>query len=168
MKVPVFRPYSYWALITFWVILIGLIVFGIWLDTILIWIIYWLLLLGLTLVRKRMVYWYRAGMALIKQEKFREAIPFFEKGYHYFKQNPRADKYRLILLANCSRMTYQEMALCNIAFCYSQLGEIEQAQEYYLKVMEYFPDNVVARTSLNVLTPLVKRIRNLEADSGVV
>lgn len=31
-----------------------------------------------------------------------------------------------------------------------------------------FPDNVVARTSLNVLTPLVKRIRNLEADSGAV
>ncbi|MFT4093590.1 MAG: tetratricopeptide repeat protein [Niabella sp.] len=93
----------------------------------------------------------RLGMRLVKQQKFTEAIPFFEKNVSYFSNNNRVDKYRFLTLLSSSKMTYKEMGLCNIAFCYSQTGDGLKAKEYYERVLKAFPENGLAIAGLNML-----------------
>jgi tetratricopeptide (TPR) repeat protein len=91
------------------------------------------------------------GVQLTKQHSYVEAIPFFEASYKYFTAHPWMDKYRYITLLSSSKMCYREMALCNIAFSYSQVGDGKKAAEYYRKTLESFPDNGMAQAGLRML-----------------
>lgn len=91
------------------------------------------------------------GMKLVKSEKFEEAIPFFQKSYDFFNENIFLDKYRFVTLLSSSKMAYREMALVNIAFCYSQIGNGKKSREYYNRTLEEFPDNPLAKVGLNML-----------------
>lgn len=97
---------------------------------------------------------HRKGMKLVKSEKFKTAIPYFEKSYTFFKDNNWIDKYRFITLLSSSQMTYQEMALVNIAFCYGQIGNGEKAKEYYTQTLQVFPENGLARAGLKMLNSI--------------
>jgi tetratricopeptide (TPR) repeat protein len=94
---------------------------------------------------------HRFGMALVKRNEFREAIPYFQKSYAYFSKHAWLDKFRFITLLSSSRMSYREMALNNIAFCYGQLGDEEKAKEYYSRTLTEFPGNELAKAALNML-----------------
>jgi len=94
---------------------------------------------------------HRAGMKLVKQMKFTEAIPHFEKSVDYFTRNSWVDKYRVIVLFNSGKMSYKEMGLCNLGFCYSQIGNGEMAKKYYTAAITEFPQSGVARVALNML-----------------
>jgi tetratricopeptide (TPR) repeat protein len=93
----------------------------------------------------------RNGMSLIKQEKFSEAIEYFEKSYDFFSRHNWIDKYRFLTLLSSSRMCYKEMALANIAFCYGQIGNGLKSKEYYEKTLQEFPDNGIAKAGLNLI-----------------
>jgi tetratricopeptide (TPR) repeat protein len=97
---------------------------------------------------------HREGLKLTKEHKFENAIPKFENSYKFFTQNNWIDKYRFITLLSSSKMNYREMALCNIAFCYSQIGNGEKSIEYYKKTLEEFPENGLAQTGLKMLTSI--------------
>src|SRR4051812_3023465 len=60
---------------------------------------------------------HRRGMALVKQKRYAEAIPFFKNSYTFFTKNLWIDKYRYLTLFSSSAISYREMALNNIAFC---------------------------------------------------
>lgn len=94
---------------------------------------------------------HRRGMALVKQGDYEHAIEHFKNSYAYFTRNKWVDTYRSIVLLSISRISYREMALLNVAFCYSQTGEGEKAKEYYNRVLEEFPNSVMAQTALNML-----------------
>ena len=94
---------------------------------------------------------HRQGMRLVKQQKFGEALPYFEKSVKYFSKNNWVDKYRFLTLLSSSKMTYKEMGLCNIAFCYSQTGNGQKAKEYYEQALNEFPENGLALAGLNML-----------------
>jgi tetratricopeptide (TPR) repeat protein len=94
---------------------------------------------------------HKKGMQLIKQQKFNEAISWFEKSIISFTKNPWRDKYRYILLLSSSKMTYKEMDLCNIAFCYSQTNNGKMAKELYEKVLKEFPENGIAISGLKLI-----------------
>jgi tetratricopeptide (TPR) repeat protein len=94
---------------------------------------------------------HRQGIRLVKQHKFGDAIPYFEKSVDYFNKNNWVDKYRFLTLLSSSKMTYKEMGLCNIAFCYGQTGNGHKAIEYYEQVLKEFPGNGLAITGLNML-----------------
>jgi len=94
---------------------------------------------------------HRKGMKLVKSEDFEKAIPYFEKSYDFFTKHNWIDKYRFITLLSSSRMTYQEMALANIAFYYGQVGNGAKSKEYYTRTLEEFPENGLAKTSLKML-----------------
>src|SRR5678810_278268 len=102
---------------------------------------YSLLALGLrNLVAKN----HRQGMRFVKQQKFVDALPYLEKSVDYFAKNNWVDKYRYLTLLSSSKMTYKEMGLCNIAFCYSQTGNGQKAKEYYEQALREFPENGLA------------------------
>ena len=94
---------------------------------------------------------HRQGMRLVKQQKFVDALPYFEKSVEYFSKNNWVDKYRFLTLLSSSKMTYKEMGLCNIAFCYSQTGNGQKAKEYYEQALNEFPENGFALAGLNML-----------------
>jgi tetratricopeptide (TPR) repeat protein len=94
---------------------------------------------------------HRRGVRLTRQQKFSEAIPFFEKSVDYFSKNSLIDKYRFLTLLSSSKMRYREMGLCNIAFCYSQTGKGSKAKRYYEEVLKAFPENSLAIAGLNML-----------------
>lgn len=94
---------------------------------------------------------HRNGMRKLKTEDFENAIPDFEKSFEYFKNNNWIDKYRFLVLLSSSRITYKEMALNNIAFCYGQIGHGEKSKEYYERTLSKFPDSILAKVGLRFL-----------------
>jgi tetratricopeptide (TPR) repeat protein len=94
---------------------------------------------------------HRQGMRFVKQQQFSNAIPFFEKSIDFFTNNKWVDKYRFITLLSSSRMSYKEMGLCNVAFCYSQIGNGLKAKEYYERTLGEFPSNGIAITALKLI-----------------
>jgi tetratricopeptide (TPR) repeat protein len=94
---------------------------------------------------------HKKGMALVKEGAFEEAIPFFQESYSYFTRHEWIDKYRFLTLLSSSRISYREMALNNIAFCYSQSGDGEMAEKMYLKTLEEFPGSGMAQAALRMI-----------------
>ncbi len=102
---------------------------------------------------------HRQGMKLVRKQKFEEALPYFEKSVEYFSENRWVDKYRFLTLLTSSRMSYKEMGLCNIAFCYRQIGNGQKAKEYYEQVLKEFPENGLALVGLNMLKSMDNKVQ---------
>lgn len=98
--------------------------------------------------------YHRAGMRLVKQNNFVEAIYKFEKSVDFFTKNNWLDRYRFLTLLSSSNMTYKEMGLCNIAFCYSQTNNGQKAKEYYEQILREFPENGLAIAALRMLNSI--------------
>lgn len=95
---------------------------------------------------------HRQAIKMVKLHQYEIAIHLFEESVDYFSRNSWVDQYRAITLLTVSRMGYKEMGLCNIAFCYSQIGEGQTAKEYYELILSEFPDNGLAQAGLKMLT----------------
>jgi tetratricopeptide (TPR) repeat protein len=93
----------------------------------------------------------RAGIRLVQQERFAEAIPKFQESFEFFERHPWIDRYRSIVLMSPSAMSYREMALANIGFCYGQLGDGERSRAYFQKCLERFPGSGLATAALRML-----------------
>lgn len=93
----------------------------------------------------------RAGMVKVKQEKFNEAIPCFEKSYDFFKKYHWIDQYRYITLLSSASTSYKEMALVNIAYCYGQMGEGARAKEAYERALSEYPKSGIAKAGLRLM-----------------
>ena len=93
---------------------------------------------------------HKQGMNLVKQEKFSDAIPFFLDSLEMFAKYSWVDKYRYFLISS-SKMSYREMDLNNIAFCYSQIGEKEKAIQFYKQTLQEFPDSGVAKAAMKFI-----------------
>lgn len=94
------------------------------------------------------------GIKLFKSGSYAQAINEFEKSYAFFTRHQWIDKYRFIALFSASKISYKEMALLNIAFCYSQIGNGSKAKEYYQKTLQLFPGSEMAKSALRMLNPL--------------
>lgn len=97
---------------------------------------------------------HRKGMLLCKQGNYVQAIEEFKKSYHFFCRHTWIDKYRYLTLLSSSKVSYTEMALMNIVFCYAQLNDVKLAKEYCQKTLEYFPDSETAKSTLNMISSL--------------
>ena len=54
-------------------------------------------------------------------------------------------------MMSASAISYREMALCNIAFCYSQLGDGQKAESYYRRALDEFPNSALAVAALRMI-----------------
>lgn len=94
---------------------------------------------------------HRRAIALLRERKFSEAAPLFEASYAALSRRPWIDRFRFFILGSGSSMSYREMALCNAAFAYSQLGEGQRAIQLYEQALQEFPDSSLAASSLQML-----------------
>lgn len=94
---------------------------------------------------------HRRAMALVKRERYAEAIPLFQESLEFFDRHTWIDRFRFVALMSSAAMGYGEMALLNIAFCYSQIGDGRQARSNYQECLRRYPDNRIAVAALRVL-----------------
>jgi len=94
---------------------------------------------------------HRRGMRKMGRSDFEGAIGDFERSLEFFEKNAWLDTYRLIFVMSAGQMMFKEMALVNIAFAHGQCGRGEKAIETYEKVLQLYPKNVVAKTTLRML-----------------
>ncbi len=91
------------------------------------------------------------GMALVRAERFADAIPKFRDSLAFFDRYAWIDDYRSIVLMSPSAASYREMALANIGFCFSQLGDGTKSREAYQECLRRFPRSALATTALRML-----------------
>lgn len=108
------------------------------------------LLLSFT-IRMLVLKSFSGGMKLLKKSRFEEAIPCFEKSVDFFIRNSWLDTYRYLVLFSSSKISFKEMALCNIAFCYMQIGKEQKAKKVYERILKEYPDNEIARTAQTMI-----------------
>jgi tetratricopeptide (TPR) repeat protein len=94
---------------------------------------------------------HRTGMKEVRTENFERAIANFEKSYAFFKKHDWIDKYRFLVLLSSSSITYKEMALNNIAFCYGQIGQGDKSKEFYERTLKEYPESGIAKAALRLL-----------------
>ena len=150
-NLPIFGQIAWKSLLLHFIILLGIIgifsIAGVTEPFIFGFISYFILLLSLRRLVPRN---HSRGISLIKRKKFKEALEEFKKSYDFFKRNKWIDKYRHIVMLSSSRISYTEMDLLNIAFCYGQLGDGKKAKEFYEKTLLEFPDSEIAKVSLKM------------------
>jgi len=95
--------------------------------------------------------WHRLGMKRLGESNFEEARNCFNKMYFMMKSSKVLRHLELFLLANTSDMTYAEISLCNIAYTYVAQNDIQNAVIAYNRVLEEFPANVMAKSTLKLI-----------------
>ena len=95
---------------------------------------------------------HRLGVRLIRAQRFEAAILHFAKSVDFFARHRWIDQFRAVTLLSASRMSYREMAMCNIAFGLSQLGRGSEAKTVYQNVLREYPDNSLANAAMRMIT----------------
>lgn len=94
---------------------------------------------------------HRRGMRHIRRADFEGAIPHFEESYRFFSDHAWVDRYRCLTMMTASAMNYREMALLNIAFCRTQLGDGVRGREYYERALREYPGSPIALVALKMM-----------------
>lgn len=102
-------------------------------------------------VRNLLTKSHRKGIYLSKAGKFADAIPEFDASYEFFTSHLWVDRWRFLTMLSSSATSYREMALCNIGFCYGQIGDGRKSKEYYERALQEFPNSVLAIAALNII-----------------
>jgi hypothetical protein len=87
----------------------------------------------------------------MRGRKWEAAIPHFESSYAFFSAHQWIDRFRSVILMSPSAASYREMALVNVAFCYSQLGHGTEAKSVYERALREFPGSPVASSALKLI-----------------
>jgi tetratricopeptide (TPR) repeat protein len=94
---------------------------------------------------------HRRGIRLVLLGRYEEAIPAFENSLSFFTRHVWIDRFRAVTMLSPSKMSYREMASCNVAFCYALIGQGAKAKAIYQSVLADYPDNPLAPASLRML-----------------
>lgn len=94
---------------------------------------------------------HRRGMHHLRLQQYPEAIREFESSYSFLSRNRWIDRGRSITMMSPSAISYREMALLNIAFSYSQLGQGANAKDHYQRAFDMFPNSMMAKAALRLI-----------------
>ncbi|MBS1660732.1 MAG: tetratricopeptide repeat protein [Bacteroidetes bacterium] len=92
----------------------------------------------------------------MRQEKYEEAVGYFQKDVEYYTKREWIDKYRAALMISWSTISYREIALCGMAYCLIQNGQVKEGKEVYEFVLKEYPESEAARRSLNAINLIQK------------
>lgn len=84
---------------------------------------------------------HRKGLYYLRKGEYEGAVYAFQKSYRYFSKHRWIDEYRAFTLFSISYLSYREMALMNIIYCYQQLGKNEDAKRLHKRLSAEFPQN---------------------------
>ncbi len=102
------------------------------------------------------------GIKFIKQQRFKDAIPFIEKDIEYFTKKAWIDRFRFFLLLSSSGKSIREISLCNLAYCHLQNGNLKESVDIYKNVLEQYPENITAKAQLNTINVIISSAGTLK------
>ncbi|VAV96106.1 hypothetical protein MNBD_ALPHA08-677 [hydrothermal vent metagenome] len=95
---------------------------------------------------------FNKGLRLLLAEKnLEEATSLFERFLLLLGRRRWIDRWRFLVLLSPAAITYREMSLVNIAYCYAHLGEREKSKAQYEQTLEQFPDSAIASSALKMI-----------------
>jgi hypothetical protein len=94
---------------------------------------------------------HRRAISLCKRQQFELAIPEFEESLSFFRKNVWVDDWRALTMLSTAGMSYREMALVSLGFCYGQVGDGVKSRSFYEQAMREFPDNGMAESALRLM-----------------
>jgi hypothetical protein len=94
---------------------------------------------------------HRRGVRLVKTGEFAAAISAFQTCYEQMSRHLWIDRFRWLLLGTSSRWSFRELALCNCAFCYGQMGDGSKMSAFYSQALSEFPKSVLATTAIRMM-----------------
>lgn len=104
---------------------------------------------------------HRRGVRLVRNQEYSSAVEAFKESYAFFEKNGWIDRYRAVTLLSPSAICYREMALCNIAFSFGQLGDGDSAEHYYRRALQEFPASGLAAAGLRLMESARQRVPHL-------
>ena len=110
----------------------------------------------LFLIRVTLTRFHMQGMRFVRRRRFPEAIEQFQQGYAFFSKYLWLDRFRYLTLLSASGLSFRELALLNIAYCYSEMGDVPQVKSCYERILTEFPNNSMAQSSLNFIHAVEK------------
>lgn len=142
LKIPMVRQVN-WPTVAFQLVILIFLMW--WLDVYLVLLVYFIVFLGMRLLLTRQ---HRKGIKLLRCAKFDDAIVCFENTYDFFNKHTLLNKY-IPLIISANKITYKEMAMLNIAYCYILKKDGKKAKEIYEETLLEYPNSMIARSSLN-------------------
>lgn len=103
------------------------------------------------LLRRIICRHHRIAIAHCKRQEFEQAIPEFQRSLKFFEDNPWIDRFRAITILSAAGMSYREMALVSLGFCYAQLGDGKNARLNYEQCVQQFPNSGMAESALRLM-----------------
>ena len=103
------------------------------------------------ILRRTIPHHHRSAICHCKRQEFQQAITEFEKSIAFFSNNVWVDKYRAITMLSSSGMSYREMGMVSLGFCYAQLGDGMNARRTYEDCLRDYPNNGMAESALRML-----------------
>jgi tetratricopeptide (TPR) repeat protein len=94
---------------------------------------------------------HRTGITFLRAGAYPQAIQSFEQSYALFAQRPWLDQSRWITLLSPASISYREMALNNLGYAQLQLGKHTNARATFQKLLETFPQGVMAETARQII-----------------
>lgn len=93
----------------------------------------------------------RRGLRACSRRDFETAIQEIEGAYAFLERHSWIDRYRRIIALNISAVGYREIALYNIASIHYQNGHWDEAKAVFLRMLQRFPENQIAKRGLAMI-----------------
>jgi len=93
---------------------------------------------------------HRSAIRYCASQQWANAIEEYQKSLQFFAQYPWIDRYRGVTMLS-SGLSYREMGLLGLGFCYGQLGKGDDALSTYRQCLNEFPVSQMAATALRLM-----------------
>jgi hypothetical protein len=93
---------------------------------------------------------HRNAIRYCASKQWASAIEEYQQSLSFFSRHPWVDRYRAVTMLS-SGLSYREMGLLGLAFCYGQLGKGSESFSTYRQCLDEFPDSQMAATALRLM-----------------
>jgi tetratricopeptide (TPR) repeat protein len=95
------------------------------------------------------------GIKAYRAQRFEDAITHFQASYEFFSSHRKLDAWRSLLLGVASPNPYRIIALCNMAYCYTQVNDGAKAIALYEQALQESPGCMLACVNLRALRSMI-------------
>jgi tetratricopeptide (TPR) repeat protein len=101
-------------------------------------------------LRRTLASHHRKAIRHYSNKQWASAIEEYQRSLDFFSRYPWVDRYRAVTMLS-SGLSYREMGLLGLGFCYGQLGKGNESFSTYRQCLEEFPDSQMAATAVRLM-----------------
>ncbi|MEY4566074.1 MAG: hypothetical protein RLY14_1044 [Planctomycetota bacterium] len=102
------------------------------------------------MLRKKLAKHHQQAIRHCANRQWGSAVEEYQQSLQFFASYPWVDRYRAVTMLS-SGLSYREMGLLGMGFCYGQLGKGNESFSSYRQCLDEFPDSQIAATALRLM-----------------